>query len=299
MKSFVIYIGFLCSVVIAGRAAGSDISRPEIARGQKFQKIEIPQGKAVIYVYRVRTGFMAKTVSGAATAVFINGKPVGTEMNGGYLVWFADPGEVVASYRLPAAPPGVVWTYAERMAAFKRDAALTFVALADHEYYVEWKDRMELREYSAAANVLTKCRFQGIASAAVAPQFKELPPIRGYARLYFLNLRVIYALGPVLSPIIKVDGHKIGWLQTGTYLACYAPTGTHQIDAVGKLLAAPGQDAKLTITASADESLFFRWALSGGNVLETTWRFDQLGHDSNGLTEGLKANNSDYDVLTK
>jgi hypothetical protein len=104
--------------------------------------------------------------------------------------------------------------------------------------------------------------------------------------------------GMLFPTLIKIDDRTIGRLQFGTYIACYAPAGSHVIETdVNGLYST---NAKFTIAIPADENLYFWWARVQGNILTGGyWHLEQLGHESHGLVWKTKPNNANYNVLIR
>lgn len=307
MKSIFVYLGLFCSAFLSAVAGGSDTKMPEMARGAKFTKVEVPKDKAVVYVYRVNTLGVFNF-----PRVFINGDSIGLIKSHGYSIYYTDPGEVVIVDQLPHPPSGVVWTDIKRMAAFRRHALSTFNAQDGHEYYVVYEIgafgfKMQLHDYEKAIKAIAKCRFGGSVSSGFAAKSTELPPLKGYSCLYLLNLprnEFYRDIASESEPMIKIDGRKVGYLQYGTYLACYIPSGTHRVDAdngdIVNDIWSPWKNrvSSFTITTPLEEKFFFLWACVEGVVLES-WRLEQLGHNAPEPFPGLKPGNSNYDVLIK
>ena len=154
--------------------------------------------------------------------------------------------------------------------------------------------------------MISKCHFEGQAPVASGPEFLELPPREGYARLYFIILdwRESMVGSPHEGPDIKIDGRLIGVLPVGSYLACYAPVGTHTIEGDFDRVSHSDNEMKRwrdkrTIAIQPDESHFYLFIFAGAYSVGSPWHFDDLGNKSNGLVVGLEPNNSNYDLLIK
>lgn len=84
--------------------------------GQQFTRLESPQDKAVIYIYRPRT-FVGGAVS---YPIFINNTKVTTLPHTAYYTYLADPGEVFVSAKTP-----------------ENEAHVKLQAKAGQEYYIK------------------------------------------------------------------------------------------------------------------------------------------------------------------
>jgi hypothetical protein len=126
------------------------------ATGPRFAgPVAVPDGKAVVYVYRERRGLG----SGGSPDIFINGEKVVKLISGGFYIYYADPGDVVFSNQFAIGPLGILWAVVDRIAEAKKRAILQFQAEAGKTYYVEWSlgYKVALREPEQASKILQDC----------------------------------------------------------------------------------------------------------------------------------------------
>jgi Protein of unknown function (DUF2846) len=107
------------------------------ASGQRFERLNVPEGKAVVYIYRIGS----IVGSAGSSELFANGSHLTRVDNGGYFAHVVDPGQV--EYKtLQDGTPILLTSYLLNKALAKQEPLYTLKTEAGVEYFLRWRLKM-------------------------------------------------------------------------------------------------------------------------------------------------------------